>query len=830
VIYNPFAATLSGTTITRQPFSGNVIPSDKISPIAKAYLNFMPLPNLPGTGGGFNNYGSTASAGIDIYDNEMGRIDYNVSNRHRLFFNVRHTDYSQTKNDYFSNISTGSTLTRNNIGLSLDNVITINPTNVLDVRLNFTRMAEAHPAASAGFDPASIGFPSYLASNSQYVQLPNLTFAGNTAFTTLGTNGANNLPSQSLQLFASLVRVKGRHTLKMGVDLRQYNLNYIGYGNSAGNLQFTANSWVKASSSASSTVVLGQDLSELLLGLPTGGAYDINTTGAFYQHYYSGYFQDDFRLKSNLILNLGLRFDYDAPYGERYGRVINGFDTTATSPLAAAAITAYNAKPIAQIPAGSFKVPGGLTYPTDRAIYEQTSHRFSPRVGAAWTPAALKGKTAIRAGFGMFVQPISITQLAITGAYSTNPITNQQGFSQSTAYTASNDNFLTPATTIANPFPAGIRQPAGSSAGLATFVGQTVNFINPRISDPYSVRWNFNIQHELGKNTVLEIAYIGNHGVHLPVFVSQLNGIPRQYLSTLGVRDQALITALNASASNPFNGIITSGTPAGATTSVAQLLSPFPQYPTGTGSFSSGVIRQNTTIGSSYFQSFNVRLQKRFSGGLTLVGNYIRSKLIERIEYLNDSDPLPEKRISPLDHPNRFVIGTTYELPFGRGKRFFNSSSRLLDLLVGGFGVNTIYTYQTGAPVSWVNGSTTNPGDYVYFGAPIVLDNRENNSKAFNTSAFDVVAGNQFQYHLRTFSSTFPNLRVDGINEWSPSVTKKFAIGERMRFQIRCEAYNVLNHPVFGPPNTTATNAAFGTITTQANRTRTLQLGARLYF
>src|SRR5258706_10825117 len=141
-----------------------------------------------------------------------------------------------------------------------------------------------------------------------------------------------------------------------------------------------------------------------------------------------------------------------------------------------------------------------------------------------------------------------------------------------------------------------------------------------------------------------------------------------------------------------------------------------------------------------------------------------------------------------------------------------------------------ICTYQTGAPITWVNGSTTNPGDYVYLGAPIVVNNRETNAKAFNTSAFDVVAGDQFQYHIRTFSSAFPNLRQDGINEWSPSVTKRIVIGERVTFQLRCEAYNVLNHPTFAAPNTTATNAAFGTITAQANRTRTLQLGARLYF
>jgi hypothetical protein len=211
------------------------------------------------------------------------------------------------------------------------------------------------------------------------------------------------------------------------------------------------------------------------------------------------------------------------------------------------------------------------------------------------------------------------------------------------------------------------------------------------------------------------------------------------------------------------------------------------------------------------------------------VANYVFSKLIEEDTYLNDTDPTPEKRISPFDHPNRFVTALVYALPFGRGQKF-GVQSRWLDALVGGWGINSIFTAQTGAPLTWVNGSTTSPGDYVYFGAPITLNNRDVNTPAFNTTAFDTKAADQFQFHIRTFSTTFPNLRTDGIDDWSPSVSKRFFFTEHTSLQLRFEAYNVLNHPVFGPPNTTATNAAFGMITTQANRPRTIQLGARFVF
>jgi hypothetical protein len=213
-----------------------------------------------------------------------------------------------------------------------------------------------------------------------------------------------------------------------------------------------------------------------------------------------------------------------------------------------------------------------------------------------------------------------------------------------------------------------------------------------------------------------------------------------------------------------------------------------------------------------------------------LVANYVHSRLEERLTYLNDTDTQLEKRVSPFDHPNRFVIAFVYQLPFGHGMKYLSSEPRWVNAIVGGWGINSMYTAQTGAPLTWVNGSTTTPGDYVYFGAPLTLNNREVDTPAFNTTAFDTKSADQFQFHIRTVPTTISSLRTDGIDEWSPSLSKRFMITERAKLQLRREAYNVLNPPIFGPPSTTATNAAFGTITTQANRPRTLQLGARFVF
>lgn len=842
-LYDPYSALKNGTTITRNPFAGNQIPQTApyTSSVAQAYLKYIPLPNVtPKKADGLSNY-SVAPNTPDNFSNEMGRVDYNMSDKSRLFFDIRHTDYLQEKNNYFDNISTGSILFRTNWGASVDEVYTINPTNIIDMRINFTRMNEGHDVPSTGFDPTALGFPSYMAANSPYLQMPVLGFAGSAGngFQQIGNTGtqADRLPSQSFQLFPTWVTTKGSHTLKFGGDFRQYRLNTFSAKNSTGAFSFNGNNWVRASSGASSTVAFGQDLASFMMGLPytasSGSGYDNNTFASWYSYYAAVFVQDDWRVTRNLTVNLGLRFDHDGPYNETYGRTVNGFDSTTPSPLAAAAKAAYAQSPIAQLPASAFNVLGGLTYPGagGTAVYNNTSHLVSPRVGFAWTPDALHGKTVIRGGFGMFVAPVTISQMDINGKYGTNPNINQEGFSQSTPFTATNDNYLTPAATLNNPFPSGFLSPSGSSLGLLTFAGQSVSFMNPNVKNPYSLRWNLGVQQSLSSNLMLEVVYIGNHSVHLPIDFTQLNGIPRQFLSTLGVRDPNQ-TYLANTVANPFFGLQTS-TGTNASTTPAQLLARFPQFPVGDGSGgwsgSGGIIEQNLNAGSSYFDSLNVGVRKRLSHGLSLTANYTFSKLIERVTWLNDSDPAPEKRISAIDHPNRFVAAFSYELPIGKG-RVLNLSSRVANAILGGWLLNGVYTYQTGAPVNWNNGSTSSPGDYVYLGTPIVLNNRmaDPGVSAFNASAFDIKSADAFNYHIRTFPTMISGLRVDGINQLDPSLLKSFRFTEKSFLQLRFEAFNSLNHPSFPAPNTTASNALFGTISgAQANRPRIIQLGAR---
>ena len=825
-IFNPFSGTLVGNTIGRQPFGNNIIPPNMLNAVASAYLKFYPEPNLPGDATGFHNYINNASS-VDGFDNELGRVDYNVSDRSRLTFGMRHNYRSQAKNNYFNNAATGTTLGRSNWGGTADGVYSFNSTTVLDVRGNLTYFGEVHGGPSSGLDPTSLGFPSYMTSASQYLQMPFIAFSGScgnqVSFQCLGTTGASNVPSRSYQVFADLVKNVNRHAIKVGADLRRYRLDNVSYGNSSGTFTFGTN-WTVGPTSTSPAAPFGQDFAALLLGLPTSGQYDVTPQGSFKSWYSAAFVQDDWRLSNTVTLNLGLRYERDTPYAETQGRTVNGFDTQATSPIAQAAIAAYAKHPVSQLPASAFNVPGGLTFPSpgDGAVYTSSSGMLSPRVGFAWTPQRLGGDTVFRGGFGVFVAPITMASLAANGTYSSNPIVNQEGFSATTSFVPTSNNFLTPAATLSNPFAGGIVPPIGAALGLGTFMGQTVSFLTPTMKDPYSERWNIGVERALTPNIVGEIDYIGNHTARLPVNVTQLNGIPAQYLSTLATRDQPTINALSATVPNPFAGLLP-GTPLnGSTISVAQLLAAFPEFPVGSGSTSTGVLMQNNTIGTSDFESLSARIQRRATNGLTLSGTYTWSRLMESDSYLNDTDTRLERRISPFDHTHHFVAAASYELPFGQG-RAVPLTSHAARVAFEGWRINGIYTYQTGAPIYW---ST----DMVYNGVPIAVDPRNVDGPAFNTSAFDTNSKDQFQYHIRTFPTTFDSLRQDAINNLDGSILKGFSTGGSSYLQVRLEIFNLLNHTTFGAPNVTPTSSAFGLITSQANLPRQVQLGARFVF
>jgi len=368
--------------------------------------------------------------------------------------------------------------------------------------------------------------------------------------------------------------------------------------------------------------------------------------------------------------------------------------------------------------------------------------------------------------------------------------------------------------------------------------------------DPYSERYDLGVQQALTSSTMLEVLYVGNHGVHLPVASQNLNATERQYLSTAPYLDEALATAYGKSVANPFKGLLPNSSSCnGSTTKFSNLLVPYPQF------CNAAVTEQNQTIGQSFFNSAIVHVEQREKHGLTLTANYSFSKLLESDTFLNDQDSSPSLRVSPFDHTHHFTAGGTYALPFGRGKMFDMGGGRLMDEIFGGFVVNGVYQFQTGPPVEFPADIPLQPGMTVRD----IKDSPRNTSPvptggavgtpALSKSVF--VTGSsttcpsdgacdgtafidgQYSNHLRTLPQTLSWVRADGFNNLDASILKNFHLTESAYLQLRFETFNTLNHPVFASPNvSSATASNFGYITaTYANSLpRQVQLGGRLVF
>jgi len=811
-IYDPTTAVLNGTTLSRTPFAGNINPANRISKIAQAYLNYFPLPNTAGLANGQQNYIINA-VDSDGYDNELGRLDIIAGPKHRISFDAHHNYRAQNKNNFFGNPATGNFLYRINQGAGLDWVATVSPTVVAELRASVTRYQEHHFSPADAISPSDLGFPSYVAGNAEFLTMPYVTFNGTSlssgarvGFEPLGYNGDGTNYSDIYQLFGNVVKIRGNHTLKMGTDIRQYRYSLYTFGNPSGTYNFTGNC---TGPSNANTTIFGQEMAAFLLGLPNSGSLDINAQTTVQNRYAAFFFNDDWRIKPNLTLNFGIRWEHDFPEHEWHNKSLNGFDPTATNSATAAAQAAYAASPSPLVP--SFKALGGPTFASSSNpdVYQTPSKIFSPRLGFAWTPRALGNKTVIRGGFGILVDPIVL------------PTPNQPGFSQQTVMSVTNNNYLTPAASLSDPFPTGFLLPVGASKGASTNLGQSITIYNPSVRNPYAVRWQLSIQRQLPFNMVFEAAYIGSHGVHL-LIDRQLDYIPRQYLSTSLLRDDANITKLNSSVNNPFKGLVPTGNLATASTiQLRQLLIPFPQYivPGTPQSNSNGIVIQKTNSGSSYYQSLNLRLQKRFTNGLTLINNFIWNKLIDRLAYINDSDILPEKRLSSDSRPFREVLASTYNLPIGRGLKV-NLQNRLVDSLVGGWQISGILTLQSGPTLGW--------GNYIYFGGPLNLQPHQPDGLAFDTSQFVTATASQLADNIRTFDQQFNNLRRDMVKQLDATFSKSFKFTEKRYIQFRVEAFNMTNRVTFSNPQTNPTAAGFGTIGAQANTPRRIESGLRL--
>jgi hypothetical protein len=800
-IYDPRTAVLEGNRIRRQPFPNNIISADRLSPIAKNFLQFVPLPNAAGERDGTNNYFNN-TVRSDVFSSYMGRFDVNVSDRHKFFLSGRYNDRVENRGNLFANISTGNNLLRTNWGVTFDDVYTLSPSLYLNTRLNWTRFVEGNIRPSDGFDFTTLGLPASLKAASPKLVLPVIDFANATDF---GHSGGDRTPFDSYQIFMAATKIVSRHTLKFGTDLRSQRESSNGFGNSSGSYTF-GQAWTRGPLDNSPNAPLGQDIATFMLGLPTGGSFDINAQRTFSAKYFAFFLQDDWRVSNNFTLNVGLRYEKETGIIERHNRATVGFDPTANLSITAAAKAQYAAQPSEILPVAQFNPVGGILYAKDgdRTVYDPPSNAFSPRLGFSWSPKLLGAKTVVRGGYGIFYSTFG-TQGGI----------QQPGFSQSTPLVASLDNNITPAATFSNPFPNGILSPIGSANGVNTFLGQSVRFYNPDLKQPITHRWNFNIQRELFNNLLLELGYIGSTVRNLTLS-RDLNFVPNEYLSASPVRDQATINRLTAVVPNPFRNLLPGVGLNSSTFTAENLLRKYPQF-----SGDGGVVLDAESIGYSNFHMLQVRLDKRFSNGLQFLTNFQWSKFLEATNRLYSATPDLQYRVAGEDRPFRFVFSSTYELPFGKGKPIAGGVGPWTNRLIGGWQLAGILNTQSGAPVEF--------GNVIYYGGDLQWNPR-NLDRAFDITRFERNNLLQLERNRRTFPQAFTAYRTDRIYSVDLSVIKAIPIVERMNLQFRAESFNLFNHAIFNAPQLSPTNAAFGRITSQSNLPRTFQLALRLTF
>ncbi len=822
-IYDPLSTVpdpAKAGQFIRAAFPGNVIPRSRMDPVALNMLPYTPLPTGQGAPfTGTNNYVSSNSAPTQK-DTYSVRLDHSITDNQKLFFryspNNTLVNRPMVYGDQYgpSNPINGVDTLHHRQGV-LNYTWVLNPSTVLELSSSVLHYWLGRISPGLYFDPVKVGLPSYMHNIPFDSCFPSISATGLGVTLSVGDNGGGylgncNHTSQSYDTFhqyGNLTKVRGAHTMKMGgsIGANRWTQRSKPAG---GSYSFTSD-FTQGPNPLVASSTAGAAFASLLLGVGTSGSINSVQPGQFISYkYYGAYFQDDWKLTSRLTMNLGLRYDYNAPWTEKHDR-INSWDASSTVPL--------------QVPGLPLK--GGLVFPgvngLPRGEYSSDFNNFAPRFGFAYTA---NPKTVVRGGFGIFYGPSNGAGFTGTAAIASS------GFAATTNWVNSIDG-VTPANYLANPYPGGFQSAPGSSQGLNTLIGQTIATMDRGRESLYAEQWNLAIQRLLPNNLSMEIAYAGSHGVHLqgPLNYNQL---PDQYLS--------MGNALRTLVPNPFYGIVTTGTMAAATIQQSQLLRPYPQF--------TGITTINS-YGNSIYHSLQSKLERRFSNGFSLLAAYTFSKLIDDTLPTTASAGFPgesfsagniqnyynrrlERAVASYDTPHTLTLNSNFELPFGKGKAFVNGGG-WRDLIIGGWQLNGIATFHSGAPIGLTTSSST-LNNYGVGQRPNYVGGEPNGqgpisqrlNNYFNVSSFAVPA-------LYTYGNTARLLdwmRAPGTANLDASLFKSVSVHEGMRVQFRAEFFNVLNHPLFDFPGTAIGSPTAGVISSQANSPRDIQLALKFIF
>lgn len=795
-IFDPASTRLQGSIFVRDAYPGNRIPATAISPIARQLLTLYPLPNNPGDSvTGATNH--LLSFKDPVFDNGyVWKVDHRFSDRHAVFFRYSWRQFGVDRQGAFKSAATGDIDRRDAPGVAFDDTFTLNPTTVLNFRYGLARFTTLSRADNLGTDMVALGFSPTFVSLLPFQAIPAINLSNGLT----GISGANKsslTAEDSHTGRAAVTKIVGRHTMKTGFEFRLLNSNVASLGaNATGSFNFDQG-FTRGPNAQIAGANLGHGLASFLLGLPSAGSVANNAATADQTDYKGIFFHDDWRITNKLTLNLGLRYEWEGAYVERYNRLNRGYDFTTPSPIAAAARANYLLNPIPELPAASFNAIGGLLFAgvggAPRGLSDIDRNNIAPRIGAAYQ---VTSKTVIRGGYGIFY-----------GA-STQTGESRNGFSVSTPFVSSIDGGNTAANNLRNPFPTGLVPVTGASQGLLTLAGQGIAFTSPNRPQPMSHQYSIGFQQQLPWAMLFDISYVGNQVRDLPVN-RNINGIPEQFRAAAEKTFfESNRNPLNDAVRNPFQGVISAGPLAAATVTRGQLLRPYPHF--------TGIQIQSEPIGESRYDALQMKLTRRFANGFSITGSYAFTKQLERTRFLNDQDVLPVKELTAFDLPQRFVVAGAYELPFGPGRMFLGSAKGVLARLVEGMQVNAVFQAQSGIPIE-ISGAES-------LGRSAKLDSgAQTLANWFDTTAFRQRQGIEL-----TRTSRLPDARSGGRNNVDLSFFKNIRLSEGIKLQFRAEAFNAFNRPEYSSPSGAFGTAGFGRVTSTNTFSRQLQFALKL--
>ncbi len=792
IIYNPFTTVATSSGFSRQPFAGNIIPASMISPVAAKLLAYYPNPT---TGGLTNNFSASASAAAT--SDEYGiRLDHNFTDNLRMFLRWSNKNESKVEEaNYYGNDPGGPGSENPNNRLDGAGGLTwvLNPSTVFSLNAGYNHWFEGNVMEGYPYDFTQLGLPSFINQTSN--QFPVVAVGGYAPLGPQNGAGQGGFPRNDLTWSADLNKVHGSHSLSMGF---MEVVSQTGGGRIyPTTFDFGSVSTAGPNPESADPSVSGNSIASMLLGVGTGGSTGVSFKPFTSKHYYGTHFQDDWKVNRKLTLNLGIRWEYQSAPRERFNQQ-NFFDFNATNPISSAIGSTVHGTVV-------YNGVGGV----GDGLYKPTWKDFAPRFGLAYQAM---DKIVVRAGFGLYYVPSFFGQGA------------GQGYGQSTPWVTTTSDGYTPMNTLNNPFPTGPLPQTGNSTGAMTNVGYSTNGSEYGRPDPYMEQWMVGIQYALTKNDLIDVSYVGNHGVKLAQGGLNYDQLPTQ--------DLALGNQLLQQVPNPYYGKLAGSGCGLASQTVAygQLLLPYPEF--------CGVSIAQPLDSFSHYNALELSFTHRWSSGLNFLASYTYSRFIDNTEgttgwlgqaaIRNNYNLAAEKSLDAADTPNSLVVSYIYELPVGKGKKVGANLNPVANAIVGGWQVTGITSLKDGFPISITTGDN-NTNSFGGNQRPDLVGNPTASDQTiqhwFNTAAFAQPAPFTFGNAPRYAG----NVRAPGLANWDIGLQKWFNFREILKLQFRAEMFNAFNRVNFYAPDGNLTDSTFGVISSTLPP-RDIQFGLKLYW